>query len=731
MIGRVLRSQLCGEASVGHPRENWDDELVVTRWVEAEQQSENRQWLDDQQSRIAEIWLEAENEESQEVRTVLAGSAINIEVTKATIQGRLDTVWRIEEDPKALWKKMCMSEEDDLETIPGQITHEAKQKVEMDFPGREELIGLWSGKAGARGQDAAREEFKDIWKEAQEMTEKGMDVTLLTFSDASKKGERRMAKATQAWKIAGIKGGKRRAGVTGGSVIHGSPLEITSTRAEAIGAYSLTLALQQLTDEMCSHEGIESTGWKWGHLHKLDNQSVIALCEKSHSSMEMHPDITAKEWMSIADPDIWVNYNLLLPQASPDMKLMWHRGHPEKRTKDRSRWTMDEHNIFEVDAIADEQYGRHAIREEGWKLPTEPEYQLLWRGKRIMVDHRKKIKEIGRGRSFMQFITQHLLTKKVKSWKETMLAAGSTLEWGDQAEYRRSVQHGVTQEASEWEVTEVIEKHIGTAKAGQMAQISAARFTIKLFSQALCTREEGWRLEEDKADVGCRMGCKKACGQLERETNQHILWQCTGIKKACGMRKLLVKEIRSILYTAGLGGQSLRTATALWKLDDQGKAIDISSGSIVDQITGNNSEHSSCIKYARDALQGEGLRLARVGLLGSQVLDLWVACGIQYESAVAAAEQITVLIKNKLRLLWNHAAEVLREDDKVHRPRVMKPRETMMDDIQEVLMAQAQAGVESWGEAETRLSNTTNRVRQQWVRTYREARAQNLSLIHI
>ena len=50
-----------------------------------------------------------------------------------------------------------------------------------------------------------------------------------------------------------------------------------------------------------------------------------------------------------------------------------------------------------------------------------------------------------------------------------------------------------------------------------------------------------------------------------------------------------------------------------------------------------------------------------------------------------------------------------------------------MDDIQEVLMAQAQAGVESWGEAETRLSNTTNRVRQQWVRTYREARAQNIS----
>ena len=170
-----------------------------------------------------------------------------------------------------------------------------------------------------------------------------------------------MAKATQAWKIAGIKGGKRRAGVTGGSVIHGSPLEITSTRAEAIGAYSLTLALQQLTDEMCSHEGIESTGWKWGHLHKLDNQSVIALCEKSHSSMEMHPDITAKEWMSIADPDIWVNYNLLRPQASPDMKLMWHRGHPEKRTKDRSRWTMDEHNIFEVDAIADEQYGLSLI----------------------------------------------------------------------------------------------------------------------------------------------------------------------------------------------------------------------------------------------------------------------------------------------------------------------------------------------------------------------------------
>ena len=67
---------------MGYPREDWDDELVVTRWAEAEQQSGNRQWQDEQRSLIAETWLEAENEEPQEERTVLAGSAINIEVTK-------------------------------------------------------------------------------------------------------------------------------------------------------------------------------------------------------------------------------------------------------------------------------------------------------------------------------------------------------------------------------------------------------------------------------------------------------------------------------------------------------------------------------------------------------------------------------------------------------------------------------------------------------------------------
>ena len=64
-----------------------------------------------------------------------------------------------------------------------------------------------------------------------------------------KQGEGKETTGTQAWKITGLKGGRQRRGIAGGSVLHGEPEELTSTRGEAIGVYSACLALEALVKQ--------------------------------------------------------------------------------------------------------------------------------------------------------------------------------------------------------------------------------------------------------------------------------------------------------------------------------------------------------------------------------------------------------------------------------------------------------------------------------------------------
>ena len=101
-----------------------------------------------------------------------------------------------------------------------------------------------------------------------------------------------------------------------------------------------------------------------------------------------------------------------------------------------------------------------------------------------------------------------MLKKRVKQWREEQEQSGIALKWGEPTAHQRSVEPEVQNMVKDWTINEVVAAQSGTAGAGHMANITEARFKVKLFSQALCTREEGWRLEEDKANVGCRMGCK-------------------------------------------------------------------------------------------------------------------------------------------------------------------------------------------------------------------------------
>ena len=352
----------------------------------------------------------------------------------------------------------------------------------------------------------------------------------------------------------------------------------------------------------------------------------------------------------------------------------------------------------------------------GAQLQIKP--VLMW----VLTNHRRTIRTVGRAKQCLQFLINHLLRKRVKRWREEQEQSGMALRWGEQTAYQRGIEPAVQNMVQDWTVNEVIAAQIGTAGAGHMSNITKARFKIKLFSQSLCTREEGWRLEEDKVNIGCRMGCKHSNGAGVRETNQHILWECTKIGSVCNKRRGILKDIRTELHGAGLGGQSLRAATLPWTLLRTNAAIRLNCWDHIKDIVEDKQEWVQAVQEIDRSMDGQGLRLARVGLLGAQVAELWNRCGIPSDKLTESMTNVSTKITEGLRELWEEAAKVLRETDEEQRPRCARPRETMWNDAEEVLMAQAKAGVQGWEETEHRLHNTTCKKRQQWVKEYREQR---------
>ena len=736
-VGKVSHAVHPSRTKEKQANKDWWDDVWVEEWeavelhdAKAGSASETKwAWPTNLHARITPMWKELEQPQQQRMCRVPCSSSLSLSVCDLTPANVKHNIWAIEDDSSTLWERIQQYEEVGVENMPEEMIGANAAKTKLEFNDEQELIGFWAGPGTVLKMEDLNAQFDSIMLEAEEMRNRGETVELLTYSDASLKGKGSETKATQGWIIAGLRGGKRRRGIKGGSVIHGNPEELTSTRAETFGLLSLLLALRSLVKGHQLRQGLRATGiWDDLHTHKLDNQAVVQIDEGTMKQGEKEY-ITAAQWMSMADPDVWANVKAVKADSSPHASVEWQRGHPERRKKDRRTWTFDEEMIYEADLIADLQYGRTSIKKEDYKMPVQAKYQILYRGRRVLNDHRKRLRRIARAMQLKKYMVQHISRKQTKQWRKQQEEAGINLQWGEQATYNKKVIEEIDTEVEAWAVDRVMQSTVGTAKAGSMPDISKARFMVKLFAEGLCTREEGWRLMEDEGIQGCRLGCKHADGSPIRETNEHILWECCGCKKVVDCRKSMVISIKQEVEQEDSMPKDkdlLRVATAMWMLGREGACIKIRDKQVRQAVTETRTELQQPLEEAVNALRQQGTKWARVGLLGKEIVNLWCQCGMTKEGAERSAVKVSRKIVEGLRQVWITAAGVLRESDEKHRSRISKPRETMWADIEEVLMAQAQAGVENWEETETKLLRTTNKLRQIWTKVYKEARANGM-----
>ena len=74
------------------------------------------------------------------------------------------------------------------------------EEQSWDFTGRLEVIGLLD-------EEAALREWGEVLAEAEALTQEGVEVAILAYSDGSKKGSLGSQTGTYGWEIRGVEGG--------------------------------------------------------------------------------------------------------------------------------------------------------------------------------------------------------------------------------------------------------------------------------------------------------------------------------------------------------------------------------------------------------------------------------------------------------------------------------------------------------------------------------------------
>eukprot|EP00959_Pyramimonas_sp_CCMP1952_P389404 8159591-Pyramimonas_sp.AAC.1 len=115
---------------------------------------------------------------------------------------------------------------------------------------------------------------------------------------------------------------------------------MSSYRAEAAGVLAGATSLETIK------------GWEDGEVTaRLDNMGVVQTIAKLRG-------MTPSEWARQEDRDIFVEIKCRLEQRGRRFKVVWQKGHPERKKPDRSRWTVNEKASEEVDEL-----GNQAMRE--------------------------------------------------------------------------------------------------------------------------------------------------------------------------------------------------------------------------------------------------------------------------------------------------------------------------------------------------------------------------------
>ena len=147
---------------------------------------------------------------------------------------------------------------------------------------------------------------------------------------------------------------------------------VHSTRAEAQG----------LLDAMRGLWGV----WDGEVHHRLDNESVV----KVHGQLQ---SMTEEQWAMLGDKDVWLELEVWRRRWGGRYKVLWHRGHPERRMPHKCDWGPHDWGNFWCDLRCD-----WAMRERWcWGEQLEREGQGGWRlvvqGRLVTQGYRAAVRE--------------------------------------------------------------------------------------------------------------------------------------------------------------------------------------------------------------------------------------------------------------------------------------------------------------------------------------------------
>ena len=414
------------------------------------------------------------------------------------------------------------------------------------YEGRLELVG-WEHLDTEGRRDAVH-----IWNTMLETERAGGSTgKLLSYSDGSKKGEGADTTGTYAWRIVGAgKGHGHAALLQGGGVVHGEPSDISSTRAERLGLLAAITAMQVL-EEWSRQEHLGGQDWyeaRWEgeHEHRLDNKGTVTRDTTRWDTGQ--PGVVTHE---LADADVEHQTDLVKKDITPKLRVVWQKGHPEKgpdgRRRDVRSFTLHEKHIYDMDALAEEQYEKMngaewQLRKDWWNFPAQPQWKVQWRGREIKGNLNKQLKGLVQKERMMEYWVNKETNQEMK---ERDVGEGET-----KAANERQVRAKKRLEFLRWMDKDVMWDT--TMPKGMSDSVRLAKCIGNLIRDATM---EGYGAAQRST---CHLCGEETTGA--GAISGHILWKCTANKKVTEARKGVRDSIKKSLSECGLTEEQTNTA---------------------------------------------------------------------------------------------------------------------------------------------------------------------------
>ena len=659
-VGRVCRLQSGGVVS------RWSEKVGVNPWrrkgaVEGRSDQEGegedvREELDCWSSVniVGEVWVEggdggANTQGEMEVERLVEAGQLRMVGVEGTLHEGWNSAggeWVVDEEEHVLegWE----TEDPMEEKVEDEEDEDEGGQVVVSFEGLHELVGV-------RGDDGGAGEFQMQWRELQmeamEMENQGKEVLLLTYSDGSHKPGA-VHRGTYGWAVRGLEGGKEYDGLWGGGLVHGQHEDITSTRAEALGALAVLLLL-------------DDRGWEYRVCHRLDNQAVTQQVERLERGKRLEGEVmTLRECMHDSDPDVWGEMSHVWAVrdsrwgAEGRADLEWHRGHPERRMpgqSGRAKWTGHDRWMYRVDEVAEEMYGRMEVRESWWTFPHAPQWEVYWRGRALKGKVRDRLKVAVMKERFMRWQGDRVNNAMLKCEEgRRMVSRGGTNRskvglWGKGERTKWWAEQ--TRRTREWQERGFYRRFGDELVVKGSKNIEDVVLRVRALAGFLATRVSPQMGQVDEEDSACRF-----CGAAG-ESNHHVMWVCTASPMVVMERRKMVRAVGKLWMESGLGVDEVEVLAAMHSLGDGGGVVyggweELSVG-LGEMREGCRQHEGKLTGLLHDWMEGQASKHMRRGdMCNGMWVELLGDMGVEDERAAGLVDRVSAAVVTGQCSMW-------------------------------------------------------------------------------